>query len=234
VADDRDWIGLAIKYGLPIVVVGGGIAILWSWVAGQNKVNNAIDQYHLYYDAYITKFNNFNADGTIDSAEEAELEREQKLMDQAVKDLSDAVRSSGDPFGIQTAVGILSVTASAILIGKYGVKPAIDSLKNYQKNSGQQKLTQYQLYEMAHMADALSVADINPILATQRLTVANTLFNNYTIPSLQAQVDFLQAHMNQFIGMELLYAQYMTANLMLDASFISTQFYPYAFTLIPV
>ena len=232
--DEKEkWVWTSLKYVLPVVALGGGLYIVWSYFDKQSRFANAKTQWESYFNAYMTKWEAFNADGTLTEEENAELERERVLLDSAQKDMSAAVNA---PDPITYAIEALSIAGGAAILLKYGFPSVVRSLTEWQKQkqkSGEAK-TQYTVYEMVHMADALYTAITDPILATQKMTAAQNAFQNFTVPSLQTEVNFLQAHMVQFTGIQLLYAQYMVANLMADVVFMTQVMYPFAFSLLPL
>lgn len=224
----------SLKFILPVAVVGGGLWIAYDYFTRQSKFEAAKIQWELFFNAYANKFESFNADGTLTVEESEELDRERELLNQAQKDLSAAVNA---PDPIEYAVKTLSIAAAGALFIKYGAIPALNTLKSWldqEQKAGKAKTQYATIYEMAHMADALAVAQLNPILATQKMTAAQTMFQNYTIPKLQDTVNFLQTHMSQFTGINLLYAQFMVTNVLADVTFISQSAFPFAFSLLPI
>lgn len=226
------WIPI-LKYGLPLVAVGGGLYIAYSYFVGNSRAKAAEDALINAYDTYLEKVKIFDTDGTITVEEQVELDREKDfVIKPMIDELAAAIRAA-DPIG--EAIRLFTVAGVGLFLFKYGAVPTAKALSEWYGNQHAtmpSSLTEHAMYELPHMCEALATPD--PILATQIMTAAQTQFISVVAPAIQSQVLFLQAHLNQFAGIQLLYAQYMIAHAMNTVSFVSNTMFPYAFTLLPV
>lgn len=229
-----DDLGASLRNVLTILVpVGigvGGLWILYNWLTGKAQLDALLGQHRLLTDAFIEKIEGYLDDGTIDSGEQISIDEERDLIERVEYQISEAVKYPWE------AVYIVSGFIGAAIFARWGVIPALDSLYKHLKGGieSQQYQSDWVNYEYIMINNAVLTGQTDPIKATQQLTAISQNFTGHISPLMQSQVIFLQTHMAQFTGYQLIWAQYMVNAIQADIAAISTSFIPFGATLIPV
>jgi hypothetical protein len=195
-------VGLAL--GATAIGVGGYIA--YEWLVGPRKYLE--DQYRKLFEEYVREYAQFvqQTGGALTKEQEAILSEKQKRMseiEKAWRELTGSTQSILTIVGVGLAVGIV-----AYCLGK-GIAEIVKARRYAEENAKNVQTTEGAISYIRCTVN-VALAELGYVnIATAAQIATNVWASTYLYPTMQTEINLLQAQLATLTGVQLMIAQFL-------------------------